>query len=181
MKFTLTFLSGLFFILIGLEILLKLFFHISLPLFRILFALLFIYLGVCMLTGRRVFWGTHAGCCGNKSEVFGSYNENYKDKETSGGRVSIVFGEKNLDLTGLKIKGEKASFKLDCVFGDIKVTLDKGIPVRITGNSAFGLVELPGSNKVAFGENKYESPGFTAGKPYIEINASAVFGHISFN
>ena len=104
-----SFFIGLLFIFIGLEILLKFFFHISIPLFRILIALIFIYIGVSIFVGRPIFRSFRAICTENK-EVFGSYSSVYKDREIDSIVESIVFGEKTVDLRGANIKGPKAQF-----------------------------------------------------------------------
>jgi predicted membrane protein len=179
MKMGISFFLGLLFIFIGVQILIKFFFQVSIPLFRILLALVFIYIGVSIFIGRPVF-RSFRGMYSENTTIFGSYTNSFQDKEVSSENISIVFGEKTINLNGIKIKGKKASLKLDCAFGYMRVLLDKKIPVRVVGNSAFGTVSLPELNTVVFGTNKYESPGFSTDTPHIEIIASVAFGQISF-
>ena len=174
--FTLFF--GLLFIIIGLDIILRFFFKISIPLMKILFAFFFIYLGISILVGRPLF-GTF--CCHNKGEntdAFGEYSYSLKDKEISKEKISVIFGSKKVDLSGMKVKGRKASIKIECIFGEMKVRLDKDIPVCISGSSAFGQLVLPGNDKVSFGSNKYRSENFSEDMPYIDMDASVVFGEL---
>jgi predicted membrane protein len=180
MKMGCSFFIGLFFIFIGLEIMLKVFFNLSIPLMRLLFALLFVYIGVSIFVGRPILsHHRHGVCLDRGTNMFGSFSESLEGKELADRQVSVVFGEKTLNLKGAKLAGEKAVLRLDCVFGSMKVMLDKDMPVKITGSSAFGNVVLPEANSVVFGSNKYESPNAAAGKPYLEIRASAVFGEIT--
>jgi len=173
---------GLFFVLIGIEIILKFFFRIHLPLIRLLFAFIFIYIGVSILAGKPFMfrchdrWGEER--CWN-GDAFGKFSCTMKDREVEDEKINVVFGEKRVDLTGMKIRGEKARVRLDCVFGEMKVKLDEAIPARVSGTAVFGSLNLPENEKVVFGTNRYESANFDATKPYLEIEASVVFGEIT--
>lgn len=163
---------GLLFIILGLDIILRFFFKISIPLMKILFAFFFIYLGVSILVGRPLFGTFYCHTRGENADAFGEYSYNLKDKEISKEKISVIFGSKRVDLSGMKVKGKKASIKVECIFGEMKVRLDKDIPIRISGSSAFGQLVLPGNNRISFGSNKYSSKNFSEDIPYIDMDAA---------
>ena len=163
------------FIIIGVDIILKFLFKISLPLFKIFFALFFIYMGLSILLGRNMF-GSKNCRWQEASDMFGEFTSSYSERVLEKENISVIFGSKSVDLTGMKIKEGRAYIKADCVFGQLKIKLDPQMPVRIYGSSAFGQVTLPDNNKSVFGSNKYESENLDTGKPYLELEVSAVFG-----
>ena len=173
--FTLFF--GLLFLIIGINIILSIF-KINIPLMRIFFGCFLIYVGLMVITRKPFFGFMH--CCNNwgNSDVFCDNSYDLKNKQIEYEKINVVFGNKNVDLTGITIKGSKAYMKLDCVFGGMKVILDKSIPVRIVGNSVFGQVIMPDNNNASFGSAKYLSPGFSETKPYLDVEASVVFGEL---
>lgn len=160
---------GLLFIILGLDIILRFFFKISIPLMKILFAFFFIYLGISILLGRPLFGTFRCHSKGANADAFGEYSCSLKGKKISKEKISVLFGSKKVDLSGMKIEGKKASIKVECIFGEMKVRLDKDIPVIISGSSAFGQLILPENNRISFGNNKYKSKKFSKSKPYIDI------------
>jgi predicted membrane protein len=174
MKTCFTLFFGILFVIIGLDIILRFLFKISLPLFKIFIALFFIYIGITMLVGKPFF--NFKRCCPESTDVFGEFSCSLRDREIDRDHISVVFGSKNVDLTGVRIKGARACIKADCVFGQMKIKLDPQVPVRIFASSAFGQVILPENNRVSFGNGKYESENLSPDKPYLELEVSAVFG-----
>ncbi len=167
---------GVFFVLIGINIILKTFFHFDIPFFRIAFALLVIAVGVSIM-----FPGTFGKCCppnsviDEKTTMFGEQNIG-GDKIP--GEHSVVFGSLNLDLTKVDISKETVKVKVDAVFAGAEIRIDATKPVRIVGSSAFGGIVMPNGNTAAFGTSIYQSDSYKEGQPYLNIDVNAVFGGV---
>jgi len=157
---------GVFLILIGVSVLLKVFFHVEFPVFRIFFGLFFIGLGINIIFGR------HYGLADSRNVVFGEATINVSEAR---GKYNVVFSKGVTDLTGLPPK-ENASIEVNTVFGDNTIYVKKNMPVRIRGNSAFGQIELPDGNNITFGTNTYTSDKLDKNKPYMELDINTVFG-----
>lgn len=159
---------GVILILLGLSVVLKALFHIDIPLFRITFALVIIYLGVRVLTGG------FGGIRSDHSVVFGE-----NDMRPSEGRqeYSVVFGQGALDLTGLPPLQTTRTIEFTTVFGSGRLILPRGVPVRIKATAAFGNARLPNGNNLAFGSQSY-SNNWVDGRPGLEIETTVVFGEL---
>jgi predicted membrane protein len=158
---------GLVLILLGITLFLNVTFHISIPIFQILFAAFFVYLGVRILTGRRRWrhgwehWG------GDRSV----------DLTRSGDRHDTVFGRSDVDLTGIQPK-DTTHVDVSAVFGATVVRISPATPVKVLVSVAFGSVRLPSGNAEAFGEYTWRSPGLDESKPHLVLHAAAVFGSV---
>lgn len=165
--------SGLFWgvllILLGLSVILKAVFHIDLPLFRILFAVLLIYLGVRVLVGER-------GCGpGGHSVLFGRQDLR---PEEGHDRYGVIFGQGTLDLSDLPVAGTARRIEMSTVFGQGRLVLPRGVPVRIEASAAFANVRLPNGNSVAFG-TMHHAENWTDGGPGLDLRVHAVFGEVT--
>lgn len=158
---------GCILILWGASMIVETVFHIHIPLFRIVVALIVIFLGVRLLTGRSF---------PSRSEhaiVFG--------EQTFGGPVvrseyNVVFGQGTLDF-GRSLTGKLPDMvTVNAVFGAANVRLDPKRPVRVKASTAFGHVRLPDRSTAAFGEAEWEAKGVREGTPLLRVNA--VFGSV---
>ncbi|MBK7960069.1 MAG: hypothetical protein IPK04_01865 [Bdellovibrionales bacterium] len=191
---------GLFFIAIGVLFLVNYVFGIHLPVFRILFALFLIYLGVSFLFGSfgmKFSSGSHS--TENKA-IFSKSEFDFKvssgpGMESPGGGVKAgenvaeevgeddpryfqtVFGNSKLDLSGRQdLKGQK--LRLTTVFGHTRILVKKGTPLWVDSTTVFGSTRLPGENFNAFGEFKYRSPGLTDKSEALSLQTEVVFGEL---
>ncbi len=165
--------SGLFWgvllILLGLSVILKAVFHIDLPLFRILFAVLLIYLGVRVLVGER-------GCGpGGHSVLFGRQDLRPVDGQD---RYAIIFAQGSLDLSELAAAGTSRTIELSTIFGEGRLIVPQGVPFRIEASAAFASVRLPNGNSVAFGTMRH-ADNWTDGGPGLDLRVHAVFGEVT--
>ncbi len=169
--------SGLFWgtvvILMGLSIILNAVFGIHIPLFRIIFALILIYIGIKILTGGSCWRNDRMNACFNEKTVCSS---SVKDND-----YSIVFGKANYDLSAISLEGKSINASVNVVFGEAKVKVNTNMPVRIVAGSAFGEAVLPNGNTVAFGKSIYESPSFKEGSPALNIKADVAFGSLKIS
>lgn len=168
---------GCFFVLLGLSIILK-GFGINFPFFKIAFGALVIFIGISI-----IFPGTFKKCCGampsgvssDREVIFGESSVGGTDVS---GEYSAVFGSLKIDLTKVELKDKNVDVRINSVFAGAVVMIDASKPVKIKGTAAFGGVMLPNGNTAAFGESVYTSESFKEDKPYINIEASTVFGGI---
>jgi predicted membrane protein len=164
---------GIFIILIGLSIVLKAF-GINFPFFKFAFGALVIFIGISI-----IFPGTIKKCCGSiKTEREVIFGETVVEGSAVSGDYSAVFGSIKVDLTKVELKDKNIGIKINAVFAGAEVKVDPSMPIRIKGASAFGAVIMPNGNTAAFGESVYVTDSFKEDKPYVDIEASTVFGGI---
>jgi len=158
---------GLVLIVLGIVLFLNTVFHISIPIFEILVALFFVYIGIRILIGRRHWHGwDHWG------------RDRRVDLAQPGDRHDTLFGRSDVDLTHMVLKSETVHVEVSAVFGSSFVRIAPEMPVRIIATAAFGSVRLPNGNAEAFGEYVWKSPGLDEGKPCLVIHAAAIFGSV---
>lgn len=99
--------------------------------------------------------------------------------------VSVVFGEKNIDYSGIEFKGLDAS----CVFGSMVIDLRNAIIIEnctIEVSGVFGSVEILTSGNAVysvtgsqiFGSVNGGNSGTMLGIPTVTVEANAVFGSV---
>jgi predicted membrane protein len=173
---------GMFFVLLGISIILKVLFKIDFPMFRILFAIFLIYLGVRLLTGFSNWdFRTRISKGDKESVVFGSGKMNWDSKDPKHNEFSTVFGSSTVDLTQAQLAADGIEQKVDInsVFAETTVLLSPKVPVRVRMNSAFAEARMPDGNMVAFGTLHYSTHASDI-KPVLQVNAHAVFGSMRF-
>lgn len=159
---------GVVLILLGITLFLNVTFHISIPIFQILFALFFVYLGLRILLGRGR-WHRH------RWDHWGEGR--HVDITSPGDRHDTLFGRSEVDLTGIQLK-ETTHVEVNTVFGSSRVRIDPAVPTKILASAALGIVLLPSGNTDSFGECVWKSPGLDESKPYLVLHVAAVFGSI---
>ena len=174
---------GLFFVGVGVLMLIQTILKIDLPVFRILLGLAVVYLGMKMVFGA---FNIHMDglrfekvATANKA-VFTDTDFHVKS-ETSGAMYqdfSTVFGESKLDLSTLSKDELSKRFEISTVFGKTEVITPKDVPLVVETNSAFGSVVVRGDKSAAIGNGTYKTPDFSNEKPHLKIEANSVFGSI---
>lgn len=169
---------GIFFIFLGVAFIVNHVFKVNVPILQIGFGLFLVYIGI--------------------SWIFGSFNMNFKAKVTDSAAVfgkgfftfpieskknnkstakyDIVFGSGAIDLRNVDLSNGDIKVKIDTVFGDSVVLLDKNTPYEIKSNTVFGSTSLPLENKTVVGSTVYRSENFDKGKNVIRIESNVVFG-----
>jgi len=177
MRMGLGLLIGVLIMLWGLGIIINVIFHVNIPIFKILFGLFLIYIGLKILFGNsfscpRVYW--HSG-----DAVFS--HKTYQGLHGESNEYNAIFGKAMVDLRGVELKEKITRIKVSAVFGNAEVILDKNIPVRIKVDTVLGDVKLPQNIAGAFGSAYYQSQDFDENKNYILIDASSVLGGIDIH
>lgn len=166
-------LIGSFFILMGVSMILRMF-GIDLPITRVIFALFLISIGVRMLLPKHSF--CRESTDGGEATTFRSSRSAKTD--SSSAEYSVAFGSKAIDLTRVDLSKGDVRVKVSVAFGQAEVAVDPKMPLKISGSSAFGNVDLPGGNSAVFGTASYKSDAYKEGSPALLIEASSAFGAI---
>jgi predicted membrane protein len=111
---------------------------------------------------------------GNKLQetmIFGSLNRRVETQQFDGGKVDVVFGSIELDLSGASISSpdRRASLEANAVFGGIEITVPRTWKVVMKNAAVFG-----GCEDKTFPPRP--EPGFEP--PTLVITGAAVFGGV---
>lgn len=169
-----TLIFGIFLILIGAGLILKMVFHVDIPVVKIVFGLFIIYLGIRVIAGRNF----HSCSIDNKNNdvIFGEASFNKAD-DWHQNQKNVIFGSSLIDLTSMQIpENTTKHIKINTVFGETKVKIRKDMPVKVKVDAAFAGADLPGGNQTAFGTTYYNNADTTTTSGTLEIEASVVFG-----
>ena len=162
-------LLGLILILFGLSAILREY-GINIPFFRVLFALLLIYLGLAMLLGKPIFR--------TDDDISLFTNTNIKVTKNINEEYNIIFGTGEIDMRELIIEEANEPIEVNVIFGNGVLKINNEHPVLIDASSAFGSVRMPEGNSIVFGDYTYQNEIEDSGLNRIFIKASAVFGKL---
>ncbi|HBY06229.1 MAG: hypothetical protein UV38_C0002G0012 [candidate division TM6 bacterium GW2011_GWE2_42_60] len=180
---------GAFFILFGISIFLNLIFGIYIPVGRVFFGLIMLYIGLTFITGMPTCRNSEWRCCSSfhgstssHATWFGSADILLDGKTIAQPgqphEYSTVFGSTMLDLSHLKSTDFTTTPLLitaSTVFGKTIVKISKDTPITITSKSAFASTVLPDQSTTAFGSAIYNSHPQPA-NPHIIMTTNTVFG-----
>lgn len=161
---------GIILVLIGLSVIINIIFHVHIPIVRIIFALILIYLGIQVLTGGS--W-----CRGKSNRVF--FKEEITAIGTDRNDYSIIFGKGTIDLTNIPAETLKKNYKIATAFGSSIVIIPSEIPIILRVSSAFGGVNLPNGSTISFGEYIYKNKAYKEQSDAIKVKIDVVFGGCS--
>lgn len=162
--------SGLFWgvllILGGISILLKLVFGINFPFFKILFGLLFIYIGIRLILGIS-----------NKNEnentiAFGTNRFKYDQNNLE---QNLVFSKGLIDYSNAENHSDNKPSKINVVFSDGTLLINESIPMKIKVSSVFSGTSFPDSTSISFGEYTYTTKAFKDSLPFLPVKVDVVF------
>ncbi len=147
-------------------------FNINIPLFRIVLALLLIYVGVSLLLGHKLTFE------GNENITI--FNESYYSfKDIKNREINVIFGKGIVDLTDYNFKGNNINeLEINSIFSTTEIRISKNNPVKITASSAFASVTMPDKSSIVFGETTYESSNKTVNGEDLSIKSNSVFANL---
>jgi len=130
---------GVIIIIIGLSIL------FSFPFFNIIFALILLWVGVRIVSGRSWSGGPWKQATGIIKEdflrrvlVFSSLQSKLKTESFEGMEIVAIFGGGELDASAISTKKTNVDINLVTIFGGIKLKLPKGWTVKNEGAGILG-------------------------------------------
>ena len=182
MRWNTTMVIGLFFLVLGLSIVLKAVFKIDFPVIRVLFGVLLIYFGIKVALGSFGLCG-HCSWKSDSSAFFSerTFKPGVSDKDVL--EYHVAFGKGVVDLTDLPASPAGKRVHINTAFGECIVIWDHKTPIRIRANSLFGEAALPNGNTVAFGNLNYQSPsasGEAESVGAIIVEANVFMGALRF-
>lgn len=158
--------------LIGISMIIRIVFNVDVPVFKLLVAFFFIWLGLRIMLGNRGLFHFKT----TPNDVI--FNENYFSEINSDNKeYNVVFGKAVYDLRNLDLK-ETTSIHLSSVFGGAEIKLRRGLAYKIVTESVFGGIKLPNGNTAVFGASHYQSENFSPDTIHLLIKAEVVFGGI---
>ncbi len=164
---------GVLFILFGVSLILKAFWNIDLPLFRIGLALFLIYLGLGLIFQPPWKWGARERVIREGSERSWIFSSGTVFLEEGASTFNAIFSSLEADFSSLSGE-EKRMIECNAIFGSVVVTLPRDVPVRLEGHAVFGSVQFPDRKSVSFGSLSSEA------QSEVVIVANAVFGSVEF-
>jgi hypothetical protein len=160
---------GAFFVVSGLFLIGKYYFHWNVSTIRVLLGLFLVTLGLSMMFGGGVHHRWR-----NSNVIMSQARFNI----TSGNRdYNIVFGQGILDFTQASEEVFDDDMEVNTVFGSSEIKLPRNIAVEIEVNAAFSSIELPDGSVVTFGDQTYLSDPEGKGKPDFTLEINTVFGN----
>lgn len=169
---------GVFFVILGVLMLVNYVLGLHLPVFRILFAVFIIYLGIKILFGSFGFETRKITT--DYQAVFSKSKFTYpsQDNKESSNDYQTVFGNSELDLTAIDLTKGTEKIGIDNVFGKTKLLLKKGTPFKVESSVVFGQISLPDKQMSSLGDWSYQSENFSKDLSYLLIQADVVFGKL---
>ena len=113
------------------------------------------------------------------SNIFGDMKIKINSRSFKGGKINNTFGDISLDLEKMNIEHGEQILEVHGVFGDIKVSLAKGLPVFIRANTTAGTIKIFDKKVDGFSkELQYQSEQYDSAEKKIKIFITQVFGDI---
>jgi predicted membrane protein len=167
---------GIILILLGISVIINIVFHIHIPFFRIVIALILIYMGIRVLIGdhwRSARWSS------SKTGSVAMFSDTVCNR-ISGEEYSVVFGRSTFDAeTIFSGDSSKSSCKINTVFGSSVLIVPTSMPCVVRITAAFGSVRLPDGSIVSFGQTIYNNDASRTnpeGSAIKTIELNVVFG-----
>jgi hypothetical protein len=160
---------GIVIMLFGLSVILKVVFHVHIPVLGIVFGLVIIFFGISIIMhsfGVKGKWHKGTETVFNEATV-----NDLGEKE-----YSTVFGKLNLDLSNVDTSQRTIRKEINVVFAGAVIKIPKDRPVKIVANATFAGIRMPDGGATAFGTYVYKSPTFDEGKPALVLKVNTIFG-----
>lgn len=122
---------------------------------------------------------TNYGAFNNMDKVFGDLHFKASGFDLNGMNFSTTFGDMNINLEDGKLSPGNNRLSASAIFGDVTITVPKGMAVFATGSDTFGDLFILG--KIASGISNHmieKTEGFDAASEKLYINAKTVFGDV---
>jgi len=160
---------GAVLIFIGLALIIRFVFNVDFPIFKVLIAGFFIYLGIRILFGSFGIFHLESG----PDDVLFSEREFIRPENNK--EYNVLFGKGTFDFTDIDLSQGNVNVKIGTVFGATEVRINEDMPVRIIADAIFAGAELPGGNTAVFGSSSYQSESFHPDSNHLKIKLDVVF------
>ena len=157
---------GTILVLMGLSLILKSLFHITIPLLRPFFGCVLIYLGL------SVMMDPFNESPDKKTVIFGKSTVQVAEAIKT---YNITFASGVIDISALPVAEPKV-VTVNTVFGSGELILNPAVPTKIIVNALCARAALPDETLVSFGRNTYKTVDDK--EPLLTIHLNVVFGNI---
>ena len=114
----------------------------------------------------------------HESNVFGSIYIRNGSQNFTGGSLSTVFGDCDLDLSAAVIADGEHELRFHSVFGSSSVILPRDTAVSVSANTTFGALTLLGQRKEGIASTLHvTTPNYDSASKRLKISISNVFGN----
>lgn len=157
---------GTVLVLLGISLILKSLFNISIPLLRPFVGCVMIYLGL------SIMMDPFNDSADKKTVIFGkSVIAAHEQVHT----YNVTFAAGVIDLSAMQVH-EPKSLTVNVVFGSGELILNPDVATKVTVNALCSRAALPDETLVSFGRNSYKTPDAT--DPLLTIHLNVVFGNV---
>jgi hypothetical protein len=163
---------GSILIIIGIALLIKVVFNVDFPIFKILVAFFFFFVGIRILLGSFGVFNFHTG----PNDVFFGEREYSAPYEHS--EYNVVFSKGVFDFRDVDLSNGTQNYKISTVFGGSQIRIVDTMPVRINADAVFAGAELPDGNTAVFGNSSYTSKSYNPDSAHLFIKVDVVFGGV---
>jgi len=162
---------GIILIVIGLSIIFRMIFDISL--FRIIIAVAIILFGIRILIGKPNLFSSHD----ENQVIFGE--KSFHSAPVNNTEYNTIFGKSVYDFRKINnLSPGRTKLKVNTIFGGTEILLPESIPVNIKADAVFGSACMPNGNTISFGTVHYNSANSDTASSYLYIEAGVVFGSV---
>ena len=163
---------GALLIIIGISLIIRFVFSVDFPVFKVIFALFFIYLGIRILFGSFDILKFNTG----QTDVLFNEKEFFNPEHNK--EYNVVFGKGVFNFTDLDLSEGSVNVKIGTVFGASEIIIDRDMPVRIEADAVFSGAVMPDGNTAVFGSSSYESQSFSPDTNHLKIKLDVVFSGV---
>jgi predicted membrane protein len=167
-RFSGSMIFGTLVILFGLLLLARNLFDLHIPVFSMVVSLGMIWIGILLIMGQVV--GGKEG----ERVPFGERTMQYIPGQTN---YRVLFGSGTLNLQDLR-PDQPLHLYLDCTFGEMKLIVNREVPLQVDGTASFGSLNGPDLRTASFGNYFYTSTGYNPSLPGLTIHARVTFGEL---
>jgi predicted membrane protein len=161
---------GMLLIIIGLAAIFRILFDVNL--FGVFFSFFLIFAGISMLIGRPWLFLKNMN---DRNTFFEEKAVTLQPRDHE--EFNVVFGRSVYDLRTIQFPdNEPIRIKINTVFGNSLIIINKNTPVKIKSDAVFAGASMPDGNSVAFGSIQYKTESFGVALNHLIIDAPVVFG-----
>jgi predicted membrane protein len=158
---------GVVIILIGIFIVINALLGTRIPIIKILLGIFFLYLGIKIILGSSLCGYRKSTCIFHKETIRDANNE-----------YNVVFGERTIDLTDVKLEAGVKKIEVNIAFGNVKIKINQTSPIKIKADVAFGSAHFPDGETVGFGQYYYHTESYRENETvtYLFLKLNVAFG-----
>ncbi|MCK5219254.1 hypothetical protein KAR10_07025 [bacterium] len=164
---------GIVVMLIGLGIIFNVVFKMNLPVLKVIFGLIFVFIGF-----KIIFSGSGWAPCHRGSDDVIFHQKTIKGLAGEKKEYNVVFGKAVIDLRDIELKENLTEIEVNSIFSGAEILLSKATPVKIIADVVFGGARLPDNNAGGFGTSTFKSEGLNENENYLLIKVNAIFAGV---